>query len=139
MPRHVQPSRLKSKPTRKLAQRKLLERRPFVKAELTQKPLPQSLQLQLLRRQQARRAKTTPRHDCRSVLQVVVNRILPRSQVMPVRITHSSAVFIIELTTAFVALREVAEYLAGQTLSVDVETVTFAQHFPRQGLRSPHV
>ena len=29
------------------------------------------------------------------------------------------------------ALREVAEYLAGQTLSVDVETVTFAMHFPR--------
>ncbi|KIJ34832.1 hypothetical protein M422DRAFT_34931 [Sphaerobolus stellatus SS14] len=29
-------------------------------------------------------------------------------------------------------LREVAEYLAGQTLAVDVETVTFAQHFPRK-------
>lgn len=31
------------------------------------------------------------------------------------------------------ALREVAEFLAGQTLSVDVETVSFTQHFPRQG------
>ncbi|KAK0466778.1 uncharacterized protein EV420DRAFT_647981 [Desarmillaria tabescens] len=29
-------------------------------------------------------------------------------------------------------LREVAEFLAGQTLSVDVETVMFAQHFPRK-------
>ncbi|KDQ61906.1 hypothetical protein JAAARDRAFT_150857 [Jaapia argillacea MUCL 33604] len=29
-------------------------------------------------------------------------------------------------------LREVAEFLAGQTLSVDVETVTFSQHFPRK-------
>jgi len=29
-------------------------------------------------------------------------------------------------------LREVAEFLAGQTLLVDVETVTFAQHFPRK-------
>jgi hypothetical protein len=29
-------------------------------------------------------------------------------------------------------LREVAEYLAGQALSVDIETVTFAQHFPRK-------
>jgi hypothetical protein len=29
-------------------------------------------------------------------------------------------------------LREVAEFLAAQTLSVDVETVTFAQHFPRK-------
>ncbi|KAA1470109.1 hypothetical protein DENSPDRAFT_864554 [Dentipellis sp. KUC8613] len=29
-------------------------------------------------------------------------------------------------------LREVAEFLAGQTLAVDVETVTFAQHFPRK-------
>jgi len=29
------------------------------------------------------------------------------------------------------ALREVAEYIAGQSLSVDVETVTLAQHFPR--------
>ncbi|KZV65051.1 hypothetical protein PENSPDRAFT_756841 [Peniophora sp. CONT] len=29
-------------------------------------------------------------------------------------------------------LREVAEYLAGQVLAVDVETVTFAQHFPRK-------
>ena len=29
------------------------------------------------------------------------------------------------------ALREVAEFVAGQTLTVDVETVTFAQHFPR--------
>ena len=28
-------------------------------------------------------------------------------------------------------LREVAEFLAGQTLSVDVETVSLAQHFPR--------
>lgn len=30
-----------------------------------------------------------------------------------------------------VALREVAEFLAGQVLAIDVETVTFAQHFPR--------
>ncbi|KAH8104084.1 ubiquitin-related domain-containing protein [Cristinia sonorae] len=29
-------------------------------------------------------------------------------------------------------LREVAEFLAGQTLSVDVETVSLAQHFPRK-------
>jgi len=29
-------------------------------------------------------------------------------------------------------LREVAEYLAGQLLSVDVDTVSFAQHFPRK-------
>ncbi|KAI0343360.1 hypothetical protein BDW22DRAFT_1356997 [Trametopsis cervina] len=29
-------------------------------------------------------------------------------------------------------LREVAEYLAGQTLAVDVDTVSFAQHFPRK-------
>ncbi|KAK0489346.1 hypothetical protein IW261DRAFT_1444463 [Armillaria novae-zelandiae] len=29
-------------------------------------------------------------------------------------------------------LREVAEFLAGQLLSVDVETVMFAQHFPRK-------
>jgi len=29
-------------------------------------------------------------------------------------------------------LREVAEYLAGQTLAVDVETVNFAMHFPRK-------
>jgi len=29
------------------------------------------------------------------------------------------------------ALREVAEYLAGQSLSVDVDTVKLAQHFPR--------
>jgi len=29
-------------------------------------------------------------------------------------------------------LLEVAEFLAGQTLSVDVETVSFAQHFPRK-------
>ena len=31
-----------------------------------------------------------------------------------------------------IALRAVAEYLAGQTLAVDVETVTLAQHFPRK-------
>ena len=29
------------------------------------------------------------------------------------------------------ALREVAEFVAGQTLTVDVETVTFTQQFPR--------
>jgi len=29
-------------------------------------------------------------------------------------------------------LREVAEYVAGQTLAVDVETVSFAMHFPRK-------
>jgi len=29
-------------------------------------------------------------------------------------------------------LREVAEYIAGQSLSVDVDTVTIAQHFPRK-------
>lgn len=33
--------------------------------------------------------------------------------------------------SGFTALREVAEYLAGQTLAVDVETVNFAMHFPR--------
>jgi hypothetical protein len=41
----------------------------------------------------------------------------------------------IELTlnsaTSVLALREVAEYLAGQLLTVDPETVTIAQHFPR--------
>jgi hypothetical protein len=36
------------------------------------------------------------------------------------------------------ALREVAEFLAGQTLDVDVETVSFAQHFPRQVDVLPH-
>ncbi|KAF5373360.1 hypothetical protein D9615_007365 [Tricholomella constricta] len=30
------------------------------------------------------------------------------------------------------SLREVAEFLAGQTLTVDVEAVSFAQHFPRR-------
>lgn len=35
------------------------------------------------------------------------------------------------LCSQITALREVAEYLAGQVLAVDVETVTFAQHFPR--------
>jgi hypothetical protein len=29
------------------------------------------------------------------------------------------------------ALREVAEFVAGQTLTVDVDTVTFTQQFPR--------
>lgn len=36
------------------------------------------------------------------------------------------------LTFHTVALREVAEFVAGQTLTVDVETVTFSQHFPRR-------
>jgi hypothetical protein len=31
----------------------------------------------------------------------------------------------------FLALREVAEFVAGQSLTVDVDTVTFTQHFPR--------
>jgi hypothetical protein len=31
----------------------------------------------------------------------------------------------------FIALREVAEYLAGQTLDVDVDAVDFAMNFPR--------
>ncbi|KAG1747966.1 ubiquitin-related domain-containing protein [Suillus paluster] len=35
-------------------------------------------------------------------------------------------------------LREVAEFLAAQTLSVDVETVTFAQHFPRKTFSREH-
>lgn len=35
------------------------------------------------------------------------------------------------MTHLNIALREVAEFLAGQLLTVDVETVTFAQHFPR--------
>lgn len=39
---------------------------------------------------------------------------------------------IIKLMDSISALREVAEYLAGQSLSVDVETVTLAQHFPRK-------
>ncbi len=36
--------------------------------------------------------------------------------------------------TFCLALREVAEYLAGQNLSVDVDTVSFAMHFPRYAL-----
>ncbi|OAX35414.1 DNA-binding protein [Rhizopogon vinicolor AM-OR11-026] len=35
-------------------------------------------------------------------------------------------------------LREVAEFLAGQTLDVDVETVTFAQNFPRKTFSRDH-
>jgi len=30
------------------------------------------------------------------------------------------------------ALRDVAEFVAAQTLTVDVDTVSFAQHFPRK-------
>ena len=30
-----------------------------------------------------------------------------------------------------IALREVAEFVAGQSLTVDVDTVTFTQQFPR--------
>lgn len=30
-----------------------------------------------------------------------------------------------------IALQEVAEFLASQTLTVDVDTVSLAQHFPR--------
>ena len=41
--------------------------------------------------------------------------------------THLYSVYL----THFSALREVAEYLAGHNLDVDVETVSFAQHFPR--------
>jgi hypothetical protein len=37
------------------------------------------------------------------------------------------------------ALREVAEFLAGQTLTVDVETVSFTQQFPRQVLINPFI
>lgn len=37
----------------------------------------------------------------------------------------------------YIALREVAEFLAGQVLAVDVETVSFAQHFPRFAICSP--
>lgn len=33
-----------------------------------------------------------------------------------------------------IALREVAEFLAVQVLTVDVDTVTLAQHFPRCAL-----
>ena len=33
------------------------------------------------------------------------------------------------------ALRDVAEFVAAQSLSVSVDTVTFTQHFPRYGLR----
>jgi len=36
------------------------------------------------------------------------------------------------LSHSFTALREVAEFLAGQSLDVNVDTVTFAQHFPRK-------
>jgi hypothetical protein len=49
---------------------------------------------------------------------------------------HSDLVLPYQCTYVFLfhqfsALREVAEYLAGQNLDVDVETVSLAQHFPR--------
>lgn len=40
-------------------------------------------------------------------------------------------------TAPFLALREVAEFLAGQSLAIDVDTVTLAQQFPRYVVRDP--
>lgn len=40
------------------------------------------------------------------------------------------------LSSVLLALREVAEYIAGQSLTVDVDTVTITQHFPRHVLSS---
>jgi len=53
----------------------------------------------------------------------------PATPVSTLGIEHSR--FFEPHVGAFTALREVAEYLAGQTLAVDVETVNFAMHFPR--------
>jgi len=44
----------------------------------------------------------------------------------------TSSFIILEADSFILALREVTEFLAGQTLSIDVETVSFVQHFPRQ-------
>jgi hypothetical protein len=43
-----------------------------------------------------------------------------------------SSFIMLEADSFILALREVTEFLAGQTLSIDVETVSFVQHFPRQ-------
>jgi hypothetical protein len=45
-------------------------------------------------------------------------------------LSSSSEVFRLLIAPAL-ALREVAEFVAGQTLTVDVDTVTFTQQFPR--------
>lgn len=86
---------------------------------------------------QRQRGRITLILVCRSGWQVVANRTRRRSRVTPVRsclfrvhsvsLAEDSA----DLSDAHIALREVAEFLAGQTLSVDADTVTFAQHFPR--------
>ena len=47
------------------------------------------------------------------------------------RVSSHSISVLTRVYCGFIALREVAEYLAGQTLAVDVETVNFAMHFPR--------
>lgn len=64
------------------------------------------------------------------------SRTRRRSQAIPVRILMprlpcSYQFSLLTLTPPDTALREVAEFLAGQTLAVDVETVSFSLTFPR--------
>ena len=83
--------------------------------------------------------KTTPTRVCRSDWRAGASRTRRRSRATPVRScpfhihvrSAPLAESVADRSDVHIALREVAEFLAGQTLSVDAETVTFAMHFPR--------
>ena len=134
MPRQQSKPRLK--PTRKQGRRNLPERKPFV----TVNPyLANLLHPHLLLKQHHRLVllvKISRRHGCKYAC-------LPEGNPTPqhCRVTQASHIqspfrsWIYFSSRDVTVLREVAEFLAGQTLSVDVETVSLAQHFPRLEVR----
>ncbi|OBZ73702.1 UBX domain-containing protein 1 [Grifola frondosa] len=99
---------------RRLALRRQLVRRPSARANLHRVIQPRWRPLLLHLPLPKPPGKIMQRLDCRSVLQAAGR---PTQRLCPPTSN---------------ALREVAEFLAGQTLAVDVETVNFAMHFPRK-------
>ncbi len=119
--------------------RKLPGKRPFERANLSliiyrPRLLPLPLPQQLLRRRLALKVGSSKKPDYKYVCPREGSRTqrLYRAMLVRIPIHVTLTIPLYDLTIVSLALREVAEFLAGQTLSVDVETVMFAQHFPRQ-------
>lgn len=136
MLRQKQPSKPRSRQTRKREMRNLQERKQSVMVSpyLVKVLLPSPPQRPRPRRPRGSPVKISKRPAFRFACRLEGNHTLLLSPAMPVS-SHGScgqSLPVIKcVPVPILALREVAEFLAGQSLAVDVETVSLAQHFPR--------
>lgn len=130
MPKPKPLSRLKLKPTRRHERRRPPGRKQSAMDSLYRTPAPQAHLARLPPLHLQWPAKISRKRGFRLGCRLVDRRIQHLC-----RATHVGRVYVTNasllILTRSLALREVAEYLAGQLNTLDPETITLSQHFPR--------